>query len=67
MEGSVRQELDQLRITIQLVGVDHQTPLWAESYNRTLRAHAGGAARRPPRPALRVRSSDAMKGFLSCG
>ena len=36
LEGSVRQELGQLRITIQLVGVDDQTPLWAESYNRTL-------------------------------
>ncbi len=36
LEGSVRQKLDQLRITIQLVQVDHQTPLWAESYNRTL-------------------------------
>ncbi len=35
LEGSVRQELDQLRITTQLVGVDDQTPLWAESYNRT--------------------------------
>lgn len=36
LEGSVRRESDQLRITIQLVRVDDQTPLWAESYNRTL-------------------------------
>ena len=36
LEGSVRQESDRLRIAIQLVGVDQQTPLWAESYNRTL-------------------------------
>ena len=36
LEGSVRQESDQLRITIQLVRVDHQTPLWSESYNRRL-------------------------------
>ena len=36
LEGSVRQQLDQLRITTQLVRVDDQTPLWAESYNRTL-------------------------------
>ena len=36
LEGSVRQESEQLRITIQLVHVDDQTPLWAESYNRTL-------------------------------
>ena len=36
LEGSVRQESDQLRITIQLIQVDLQTPLWAESYDRTL-------------------------------
>ena len=36
LEGSVRRELDQLRITAQLIQVDEQTPLWAESYNRTL-------------------------------
>ena len=36
LEGSVRQELDQLRITTQLVSVDHQTPLWAESFDRSL-------------------------------
>ena len=36
LEGSVRRELDRLRITAQLIQVDQQTPLWAESYNRTL-------------------------------
>ena len=36
LEGSVRQELDQLRITTQLIRVDDQTQLWAESYNRKL-------------------------------
>lgn len=36
LEGSIRQEADQLRITTQLVRVDQQTPLWAESYNRTI-------------------------------
>ena len=35
LEGTVRQEVDQLRITIQLVQVEQQTPLWSESYNRT--------------------------------
>ena len=36
LEGSLRQESDRLRITTQLVRVADQTPLWAESYDRSL-------------------------------
>jgi len=36
LEGSVRKEGDQLRITVQLINVDSQEHAWAKTYNRKL-------------------------------
>lgn len=37
LEGSVRREADRVRITAQLIGVEDQTHLWAETYERNER------------------------------
>jgi len=36
LDGSVRKSGDQIRITAQLIEVDSDTPLWSQSYDRTL-------------------------------
>ncbi len=36
LEGSVRREVDRVRVTAQLIRVSDQTHLWAESYDRPL-------------------------------
>ena len=35
VEGSLRREGNRIRITVQLVGVADQTPLWSETYDRS--------------------------------
>lgn len=37
LEGSVRRDVDRVRVTAQLIRVSDQTHLWAESYDRPLR------------------------------
>ena len=36
LEGSVRREVDRVRITVQLIRVQDQIHLWAENYDRQL-------------------------------
>jgi serine/threonine protein kinase len=35
LEGSVRKAGPKLRITVQLIDIDHDTPVWSEKYNGT--------------------------------
>jgi TolB-like protein/DNA-binding winged helix-turn-helix (wHTH) protein/Tfp pilus assembly protein PilF len=36
VEGSLRREGNRLRVTVQLVGVADQTPIWSETYDRSV-------------------------------
>jgi len=36
VEGSLRREGNRLRVTVQLVGVTDQTPVWSETYDRSV-------------------------------
>ncbi len=65
LEGSVRKEGDQLRITVQLVPVDSQAPAWARTYDRTLdhvfAVQADIARLVARRLRVRVRSAEATR------
>lgn len=36
VEGSLRREGNRLRVTVQLIGVADQTPIWSETYDRSV-------------------------------
>jgi TolB-like protein/tetratricopeptide (TPR) repeat protein len=65
LEGSVRRDGHQVRVTVQLIRVENQTHLWANSYDREL-THAIGVQEEVAREvAQRIRVSLASAGALA--
>jgi TolB-like protein/Flp pilus assembly protein TadD len=64
LEGSVRRDGHQVRITVQLIRVENQTHIWANSYDREL-THSIGVQEEVAREvAQRIRVSLASAGAL---